>query len=212
MDSGSHDLPEIAALRKIVAEHLRALGATATFIPAAAPRQGTFNMTAVWKGTGKAKILILGHLDMVWPKGEAAKRPFRIENNMGKGLGTSDMRIGLALGMSAVGLVVNQLKQRDFGQITLFFNCDEEIGSHASKDLIMELAKQHDMSFSLENGNPDGKAVKTATLGGAFTNITVKGRKAHPAVNPEPGRNAMVELAHQIVQLSDLNDYDKKPT
>jgi glutamate carboxypeptidase len=91
------------------------------------------------------------------------------------------------------------------------FNGDEETGSHASKEWIMETAKKSLRTFVYEPCRPGYRFVLQRKGGGSF-HVTVKGREAHAGADPEKGINAVVELAHQIVRINRLNENDKGTT
>jgi glutamate carboxypeptidase len=125
------------------------------------------------------------------------------------GPGVADAKGGVAMILHALELL--QAQQFDaYGTITVLFNPDEEMGSAGSKKIIAELARKHDYVFSYEP--PDRDAVTTATNGINAVMLEVKGKSSHAGSAPEDGRNAVMELAHQLVQLKDLGDPDKGTT
>jgi len=159
---------------------------------------------------GGGGILLLAHMDTVFPFGTLAKMPFREEGGKIYGPGTSDMKGGIVVALYA--LAVLQAERRMPGRpITALFTSDEETGSHASRGLIEKMARQADLVLVLEPGLPDG-AVKTWRKGvGDFTG-RVHGRAAHAGGDHAKGRNAIEELAHQIIAIQKLTDYDKGTT
>ena len=83
MDSGTNDLPALEHKAHVLADIFRSMGADSVELrEAAAPRQGSYNVVATFKGTGKARVLMLTHYDTVFPAGESARRPFRREGDM----------------------------------------------------------------------------------------------------------------------------------
>lgn len=116
---------------------------------------------------------------------------------------------GVAMVLHALALL-RQQGFRDYGRITVLFNPDEETGSAGSKQLIAELARQQDYVFSYEP--PDRDAVTVATNGIDGLLLEVKGRSSHAGSAPEQGRNAILELSHQLLRLKDLGDPAKGTT
>jgi glutamate carboxypeptidase len=210
MDSGSHDIPELNAKKDYLVAELKKVGMDVTVLEVTEPaaRKGSHNIVARLKGTGKAKIMLMGHYDTVWPKGEAAKRPFRIENGIAYGPGIADMQHSLA-GILALVEMFQILKHNDFAVFTVLLNADEEIGSLGSRDLIMEEAGRHDVVFSMEGGGDDGDTIFISCRGNANAVLTVTGVAAHSGENPQDGRNAGVEMARQILNMLDLSDKEK---
>ena len=149
------------------------------------------------------------HYDTVFAEGTAAKRPFRIDDSRAYGPGVADAKGGVAMILHALELLRDQ-QFDDYGTITVLFNPDEEMGSKGSKAIIAELARQHDYVFSYEP--PDRDAVTTATNGINAVMLEVRGKSSHAGSAPEDGRNAVMELAHQLTQLRDLGDADKGTT
>ncbi len=155
-------------------------------------------------------VMFLGHMDTVFPEGEAAKRPFSIQDGKAFGPGVCDMKGGLLVVLHAV----EALKQDgllDALSICVAFNGDEETGSHASKEWIMETAQKSLRTFVFEPCRPGYRFVLQRKGGGSF-HVTVKGMEAHAGADPEKGVNAVVELAHQVVRINELNKNDKGTT
>ncbi|MFA5906798.1 MAG: M20 family metallopeptidase [Desulfobacula sp.] len=163
------------------------------------------------KKEGKSfDVMFLGHMDTVFPEGEAAKRPFSIKDGRAFGPGVCDMKGGLLVVLHAV----EALKREgvlDSLSICVAFNGDEETGSHASKEWIMETAKKSFRTFVFEPCRPGYRFVLQRKGGGSLY-MTVKGREAHAGADPEKGINAVVELAHQIGRINTLNENDKGTT
>jgi len=154
-------------------------------------------------GSGGPRVLLVGHMDTVFDEGTVAERPFRIEGSTAYGPGVSDMKAGLLTGFFAVQ-VLQEAASDGFGQITYVCNPDEEIGSPFSGPLIRELAPRHDVAFVLEGARENGDIV-SARKGITDYEITIHGRAAHAGVEPEKGRNALLEAAHKIIALQSLN-------
>jgi len=152
-------------------------------------------------------VMFLGHMDTVFPTGEAAKRPFSIRDGKAFGPGVCDMKGGLLVALHAVETVKHE-GLLDSLSICVAFNGDEETGSHASKDWIMETARKSLRTFVFEPCRPGYRFVLQRKGGGSF-HMTVKGQEAHAGADPEKGINAVLELAHQIVRIHTLNENGK---
>jgi glutamate carboxypeptidase len=155
-------------------------------------------------------IMFLGHMDTVFPLGEVEKRPFSIKGNKAFGPGVCDMKGGLLVVLH----VLETLKHEgilDSLSVCVAFNGDEETGSDASKEWIMSTAKKSLRTFVFEPCRPGYRFVLQRKGGGWFQ-VIVKGQEAHAGADPEKGINAVVELAHQIVEMNKLNQNDKETT
>lgn len=151
-------------------------------------------------------LLLVGHLDTVWPIGTLDRLPFRItEEGTAHGPGIFDMKAGIAIALEALQ-AITELKLSTNYPIVLLLNCDEEIGSPSSRALIEETARGAVAALVLEPPIPGG-VVKTGRKGIGDFFVSVKGRAAHAGLEPEKGVNAIVELSHQILRLAKLNDY-----
>lgn len=207
VDTGTGQEKGLATVSALLVKRLKELGATVQTTPAM-PSVGD-NIVGTFKGTGSKNFLLMIHYDTVFGPGTAAKRPFRTDDARAYGPGVADAKGGVAMILHALKL----LKAQGFdgyGTLTVLFNPDEEMGSAGSKKVIAELAAKHDYVFSYEP--PDKDAVTTATNGINGLFLEVKGRSSHAGSAPEDGRNALTELAHQLVQLKDLGDSDKGTT
>jgi glutamate carboxypeptidase len=208
IDSGTGSEKGLDQVGAMVAEEAQKLGMTVAF-SSSAPAIGK-NLVATLKGSGKAKILLMTHMDTVFADGTAAARSFRIQGARAYGPGVIDDKGGIVTALYAIKLL-RQMKFTDFAQITLLVNCNEETFSKGSFGLIETLSKQHDVSLSLESGRPaDGLVVWRK--GTADLLIDVKGKASHAGVAPEAGRNAAMEAAHQMLQMSKLGDSAKLTT
>lgn len=155
------------------------------------------------RGDGSGRVLLIGHLDTVYPDGTAAARPMRFEGEKILGPGVCDMKGGLLVGMYALR-ALQVAGFGDFAELAFFFNSDEEVSSPASKEISGPLARTMDAVLVLESARANGDIVSARKGSGDFT-LKVTGRAAHAGVEPEKGANAVVELAHQIIALFRLN-------
>jgi glutamate carboxypeptidase len=154
-------------------------------------------------------ILLMGHRDTVFPKGEASRRPFRIDNGRAYGPGVSDMKGGLVIN----AFVLAAFKQ--FGgapaPLTGLITSDEEIASPSSRPVIERVARQARCVFNSEPGRPNGNVV-TGRKGGVFLNFEVFGKAAHSGGNFEKGISAIGELAHKVVAMHAITDLSQGVT
>ena len=154
-------------------------------------------------GTGTGRLLLMGHMDTVYPDGTAAARPMRFEGPNIIGPGVCDMKGELLVGMYALR-ALQLVDFRDFAEIAFFFNSDEEFGSPGSRPLYQPIAREMDVALVLESARANGDIVSARKGSGEFM-VRVMGKAAHAGVEPEKGANAVVELAHQINALFALN-------
>lgn len=202
IDSGTANEAGLNQVGGIVAEQLKALGARVETV-SAAPAKGN-NIIATLTGTGKARILLLAHMDTVFKDGTAAAKPFYIKDGRAYGPGVMDDKGGIVAGIYALK-ILQQMNFKDYGRITLLLNSNEETGSTGTRPLIEKMAKESDVTLNLEAGRPaDGLVVWRKGSGTAV--IEVKGKAAHAGVAPETGRNAATELSHQVLQMQKLGD------
>ncbi|WP_310481872.1 glutamate carboxypeptidase [Chamaesiphon sp. VAR_48_metabat_403] len=208
IDSGTGDLQGLTKVENIVIDRLKSIGADVKTIDAK-PSAGR-NVIATIKGTGKGKILLLAHTDTVFKQGGALASPFKIANGRAYGLGIMDDKGIILLGIEALR-ILKDVNFKNFGTITFLINPDEEKGSLGSRELIKATAKKHDVALVLEFGSPQDK-VTSWRKGIGYYGIEVKGRKAHAGAEPEKGCNALLEAAHQTLQMSKLGDPKKQTT
>jgi glutamate carboxypeptidase len=154
------------------------------------------------RGSGP-RVLLLGHMDTVFSDGTVAERPFRIEGDRAFGPGVSDMKSGLLAGILAVE-ALRETGEDEFGSITYVCNPDEEIGSPFSGPIIRDIAAEADVAYVLEAARETGDLV-SARKGVSDARIDITGRAAHAGAYPERGRSAILEAAHKIRALHELN-------
>ncbi len=155
-------------------------------------------------GARGGRLLLIGHLDTVYPDGTAAARPMRFEGNKILGPGVCDMKGGLLVGMYALRALQVVEDFKDFAEIVFFFNSEEEVGSPVSRAIYGPVAREMDAAIVFESARANGDIV-SARKGSAEYKLTVKGKSAHAGVEPEKGANAVLELTHQLQALYKLN-------
>jgi glutamate carboxypeptidase len=189
-ESPSEDLAATARCADIYADLLtRRLGLTAETIEV----DGRSHLRA---GSATPRVVLLGHLDTVWPTGTLDRWPFTIDGDRMTGPGVFDMKAGLVQLIAAV----DQLDERD--GITVLVTSDEEIGSTSSQELIEATCRDADAVLVLEP-SADG-ALKVARKGVGMFRLDIVGRAAHAGLEPHRGINASVEAAHQVLAAAAL--------
>lgn len=157
----------------------------------------------IWRwGPAQPRILLLGHLDTVWPMGTIDRLPCRIEGDRMTGPGVFDMKAGVVQGWAALALA----GARTDGPIGMLLTTDEETGSLNSRDLIADAITACEAVLVLEP-SADG-ALKTRRKGTSWYHLTFTGRAAHAGLDPEKGINASVEAAHFITEATTWADSD----
>jgi glutamate carboxypeptidase len=200
IDSGTFDKAGVDAVTGWLVERYDRLGADLSWHPSA-----EFGDTAVARlhGGGTGHVLLMGHTDTVYPLGTAEERPFTLDGTHARGPGSADMKAGDLSIVYALETLL-ELAPEDVGHVTVVHNSDEEIGSPSSKEIIRELSHEADAVFVLEAGRENGDIV-SARKGILDGRLEVRGVAAHAGVNPERGRNAILELSHIVVALQGLN-------
>ncbi|MGC2211960.1 MAG: M20 family metallopeptidase [Silvibacterium sp.] len=149
-------------------------------------------------------LLLLGHLDTVWPLGTLAAMPFRIEKGRAWGPGVFDMKAGVAIAITALDLL--QAEKLLTRPVTLLLVGDEETGSHASRAITEKVASRCESVYVLEPAQGLEGAYKTARKGVAAYRIHVTGVAAHSGVDFERGHSAIAELARQVGVIAAWSD------
>jgi len=195
IDSGTGDVDGGRKVAGTLIPRLKALGMTIESVPAEESGLAE-NTVATLTGRGKARILMIGHLDTVFGPGTAQRRPFRLDAKRAYGPGVSDEKGGVVEGVYALQ-ILHDLAFDKFGKIVFLIETSEERGSPGTRALIGKLLKDADVELNLEPG--DAPDTLTVWRKGSVTfQIDVKGRAAHAGIAPQDGRNAALELIHQI--------------
>lgn len=155
--------------------------------------------------------LVLGHLDTVWPLGEARTRAASIRDGRLSGPGSFDMKGGLVQLLFALGCL-NDLGLHPAADVVVFVNSDEEIGSPDSRRWIDLLARLSSRAFVLEGAYGTDGALKVGRKGVGRYELRVKGVAAHSGLDPGAGASAVLEIAQQIQRLFEMNDASRGTT
>lgn len=201
IDSGSRDEAGVTAVAHALAERLQAAGVPVQF--EAVPGYGVLLQAQVNAAGEGAPIVLMGHMDTVFPAGTVAKRPYREEAGRAYGPGVADMKSGLVL-----NVFVAEAFARCGGlkaPLHLFFSCDEEIGSPATRDLIMDRVRGARAVFNAEPGRVSGNVV-TSRKGSMLVEFEVEGVAAHAGINHAAGASAIEALARKTLALHALTD------
>src|SRR5437868_14352287 len=206
IDSGTYTRPGVDRVGAYLQERFQAFGFSTRF-----DRQEQFGNHLIATHTGNApagpRILLIGHIDTVFSEGEAQRRPFAISQQNGgriaTGPGVLDMKSGVLIGMYGLHILISD-QEANYKQATFICNSDEEIGSPSSKPLIQELARQADAVIVLEPGRAKGTVVSSRRGSGQYR-VEVRGVSAHAGVEPQKGRNAILELSYQVQKMQALN-------
>ncbi len=204
-ESPSHDKEAVDRVGVLVADEALRLGADVEVIP---NRETGDHVVAKW-GSGNNRVLLMCHMDTVFPLGTLRKTPFRETDGKIFGPGTLDMKAGIVICLAAMAEL--QKKDELKRPVTLLCTSDEEIGSGTSQKYIEEYAKEAALVLVMEPALLDG-SLKTWRKGGGGFTVTARGRAAHAGGDHEKGRNAIEEMAHQVIAIQKLTDYTKQTT
>lgn len=198
IDSGSYNKAGIDEVGKILTYEYQKLGFYAEIHYV--ENRGN-NIVLKHKDATNPKVLLIGHIDTVFPLGTVAKRPFKIEGDIAKGPGVIDMKASHVMTLYSLKYLIEQNNDA-YKNVVIIINTDEEIGSVASRQLIEETAKTVDRVLIMEPAN-EGNMV-TARKGGGKFFLKIYGKSAHSGMAPEKGASAIQELALKITKLHEL--------
>jgi len=202
IDSGSYDKAGVDAVGARFVRFFEEQGLLTTVEPV--ERYGNaIHIRLDDKPSNERPILLMGHRDTVFPKGEAGRRPFRIEGGRAYGPGVADMKAGLV--MNAFVLAAFKRFGGAPAPLAGLITSDEEIASPASRPIIERAGRQARCVLNSEPGRPSGNVV-TRRKGGVFLAFEVTGKAAHSGGNFEKGISAIGEMAHKIVAMHKLTD------
>jgi len=205
LESFSHDKAGVDQLGKHLVEVFSSFPVQAECIK----EETVGNHLRFQLGEGKKQILLIGHLDTVYPRGTLERMPFQVDGNQAKGPGVIDIKGSYVMVYHLFELIAD-LDLDDY-QIVWLLTSDEEIGSPNGKKIVKEEAARSQVVLVLEPATDRG-ALKTARKGSGKFTLEVKGISAHAGLNPEDGANAIEELAYQITKIVPLADHSKGTT
>ena len=202
IDSYSYHKPGLDAVAVWLAERLRRMGVKATIIERG---QWGNDLYGTLEGDGRGNVLLLGHTDTVYPVGTAAARQLRVEDDTILGPGTCDMKGCILSAVYAIEALL-AAGYRSFGELRFLCVSDEEINERHCEDIMQQALHNCQRALVLEAARANGDIV-SARKGNAWYTLTAHGRSAHAGVEPEKGRNTILELAHQVLQFQGLNKW-----
>lgn len=168
-------------------------------------RVGDSLVATVRGGTpGGLRVMLVAHLDTVYPVGTAASRPMQVEGDRLLAPGAADNKSGLLSGLYAAAALQDLQLLEPLDRISVVCGGDEETDMRSSVALLRELAASHDIALVLEAGRENGDIVGARKGSGQFL-LEVRGKSAHAGVEPHKGAHAILALAQQIVALQALN-------
>jgi glutamate carboxypeptidase len=205
-ESGSGDAAGLAKMADYTETRLKALGATTERRKATAGI-GADIVIGTLTGGGTKKIMLIAHMDTVYQTGILQTQPWKVEGNKVFGPGIADDKGGIAVILHSLA-ILKDVGWRDYAKLTVLFNPDEEIGSIGSGELIASMSDEHDYVLSCEPTGARAVAGNEGLLLGASGTATaimeVTGRASHAGAAPQLGRNALIELSHQLLQTRDV--------
>jgi len=203
IESPSGDTEAVTALATRLVRELGPLGMETELLPVdgAGPV-----LRARWpRVTQAGAVMLLGHLDTVWPRGTLAERPVRIEGDVLSGPGSFDMKAGLVI----VVFALRELAERDPPPpVTVFFTPREEVNCEPYREVMEKEMRASSAVLGFEPAWPGG-AVKTARKGAGSFLLRARGRAAHAGANLAEGANAIVELARNALEATAVGDPER---
>lgn len=205
IDSGSGNAAGVTAVGDWCAQRLSELGFEVERVPCRAQRQhmGDAVVARLRSRTAGPRVLLLAHLDTVFPAGEAARRPMSLVDGRAMGPGASDDKAGILAAIYAVEAL--QAVQAPLpGEVVVVLMPDEEIGSPSGRPLLEDVAAGCDVVLALECARENGDLVSSRSgVGDAV--VTLHGRAAHAGIEPERGVHALLAAAELTLALQRLN-------
>ena len=205
IDSGNDSPEGVAKVARIVGGKLQEMNFDVEYLeyPGACT-----HLLAKRKGTGDKEVMIIGHMDTLFPIGTAAARPFTIKDDKAYGPGVLDMKGGITIALFALeALYESGWNDKN---ITVFFAGDEEFAHPKTNapELFEKYARGKDAVFNMETASA-GQAVLVGRKGNIHPELIVKGISAHAGADLDKGASAIVELAHKIIAVNNLTDFSR---
>ncbi len=161
------------------------------------------NLVARRQGKGHLRLLLVGHVDTVYPQGAVSAQPFSVRDGIAYGPGVIDMKSGVLMGVHLLQALV-ETGFEEYGELIVLFNNDEEVGSTGSATLLREIAQEVHVGLVLEPSRSI-EIVTKARKGAEKYVMDVVGVPAHSGAEPNRGRSAVIELAHKMIAIHHLN-------
>ena len=205
METPPHDKPRLVEFAEAAVHEARSLGLDAAIIPSGPEALPLVRIAATGR-TQEKPVLVLGHFDTVHPVGTLDRNRLRFEGERMFGPGTYDMKAGAYLALRALAALHRERAPER--TIELLLVPDEETGSTNSRDRIEASARNAAVALLGEPARVGGHCV-TGRKGVGFINIKARGQPSHAGLDHEKGRSALRELAHQVLALESMTDYDE---
>jgi glutamate carboxypeptidase len=202
LESYTRDKKGVDALAGFLAAEFRARGATAELLPM--QEVGDILVARCDSRKPGAPVMVLGHLDTVWPPGTLAARPFSIREGRAYGPGIFDMKSGILLCLLACQ-AFREGRCKPAQDVIFYFLPDEEMGVGAGLPLLEQAARRCRAVLCLEPPLPGGRA-KTSRKGAGEFRLVVEGIPAHAGLDPDKGASAIVELSRLVLQMQSMNE------
>jgi glutamate carboxypeptidase len=200
IDSGTGQVEGINTIMRYLREWLEQLGFIVTL-----HEHSIFgnNLVARRAGRGTARLLLVGHVDTVYSSGAASTHPFTVRDGLAYGPGVIDMKSGVVMCLYSLRVLL-ETGFDHYGELTVVFNNDEEVGSSGSAPLLRDIAQGMDVGLVLESSR--AAEILTRSRKGADKYVLeVAGIPAHSGAEPHKGRSAVIELAHKMIAMHMLN-------
>ncbi len=199
IDSGNGDPDGTDQVARVVGGWLESIGASVEY----RKNDRSTHTIARIKGKGSLRLLLIAHIDTVFGKGEAAKRPFRMDENLiAYGPGVGDDKATVIQTIYSMK-TLKELGFEDFGEIILYYNGEEEGGSPTAEKIVEELSQQADLAIIMDTARPNWGIV-TQRKGSANYDISIAGVEGHHGNSSHHSASAIMELGNQISQLYHL--------
>jgi len=204
IESGSGDRAGLGEIADLLDNRLKKLGLK-TEKRRSTVDVGAETVIGTITGTGSQRIMLMAHMDTVYEKGTLESQPYKRDGNKLFGPGIADAKGGIAVILHALQILFDA-GWTDFATLTVLFNPDEETGSAGSGEIITAIADQSDtvLSFEPTGIKNRGQWLLLGTAAYASVRLEVHGRSSHAGSAPQEGRNAVIELAHQLLQTKDV--------
>src|SRR5213080_2699407 len=200
IDSGSGQREGIDRIMKYLEQWLETIGFSVQLHDSDGYGQ---NLVARLRGNGGVRLLLVGHLDTVYSAGAVVTKPFQVIDGLAFGPGVIDMKSGVLMGVYSLRALLESGFDQ-FGEIIVVFNNDEEVGSTGSAPLLREIARQVDVGLVLEASRSEEVITKSRKGADKYV-MEVTGIPAHSGAEPHKGRSAVIELAHKMIAIHNLN-------
>lgn len=200
IDSGSGQVDGINAIMSYLKQWFSDIGFSVSLHDSTAYGN---NMVARRTGKGHLRLLLVGHVDTVYPRGAVAAKSFHIKDGIAYGPGVIDMKSGDIMGLYTLQALL-EAGFEEYKELIFVFNNDEEVGSTGSAPLLRDIARQVDVGMVLESSR-SMEIITRARKGAEKYELQVVGIPAHSGSEPNRGRSAVIELAHKMIAIHHLN-------